>query len=317
MTSIRESEDGEAYIPRSYVLLYPDDQAFDKRDITVRKFSTDTPFQYEQITQGLQSRQLRKGDAFGVIQVTKKQTDEDLRALCGLTGVKNFIMIDESDHLKRVGVKNTVVATLMVEFLPNQESGRLDLLVYGGPQGQKELWEMLRNNFGVHTDPIPLYLSMEGIRLLCEEFFEQLFEIVADPTQQDGYGNIIEANLKGNKREYILPSADRMQQIHQNKNIRIRSFRSIILNQSIISLRNRYDIRFRVLKDSGVKIEMPGLILKKRSDPNSYETVLYNFARYIYGQIVKDRNVYTENEEDIKIDSPLQLPLFTSGVNDV
>lgn len=305
-----ELYNGEVYIPSNYLILYPEDEALDKRDITVRKFSTDVPFDRSKIAQSLRERRLRKGDNFGVIQTYKEQTDEDIRALCGLTGIKNLTLLDQNDDIKRLGVRHTIVSTLMVEFLANQESGNLDLLVYGGPQGQKDLWEMLRCNFGVQSDPIPLYLSLDGIRLLCEEFFLFLFEIVTDPTQQDGYGNIIEADLKANKREFILSNADRMQQILNNKNIRIRSFRSIIPQQTIPSLRSKYEVRFRVLKDSGIRLEIPALSIRRRLDPNFYEIVMYDFARYVYAQIVKDRNIYTNTFQESESNNdniPLQL----------
>lgn len=300
-----------AYIPRSYFILYPKDAAFDRREITVRRFSTGIPFNRDQVLQALKRSHLTKGRDFGVIQIYKEQSNEDIRVLCGLTGVRSFTLIGEQDELKRMGIKHIVVATLMVEFLPNESSGGLDLLIYGGPQGQQNLWDMLQNNIKAMDEPTPRYLTAQGIRNLCEEFFEQLYEIVTDPGTHDGYGNIIEADLKANKREYINHNSDRMQQIHGNKGIKIRAFRSIIMHQSISSLRRKYDVKFKVLKDSGIRLEMPELQVKKKTDDVLYEIVLYDFARSVYAQIVKDKDLYEEIGDYQEDMSPIQLDLFS------
>jgi hypothetical protein len=196
----------------------------------------------------------------------------------------------------------------MIEFLPDATLGNLDLLIYGGRQGYIELWRMLKDNFGVMREPTPRVFSDIGLRNLCEKVFERLYQIAIDPWYKDGWGTIKAADFKSSRGQFIDPNVDRMKQVLENKEILIQSFKSVLPKQMMFpSLEDAYDIKFQILKDSGVSIEIPELKLPSSKTDISYESVLYDFARQTYGRIIGGNELYEDISDDAK---SAQLSLF-------
>lgn len=296
-------------IPNSYIIRRPRDQIGRKRALTVRKYSTTISYDRESVKRGLRESRLVFGNNFGVIQ-THDEDDpgRNIRALCGLVGKRNLVLLNEqTNELNFLRIKHVLLATLLIEFIPHSESGKLEFLTYGGRQGRIELWQMLRQHFGLTEDPVPRQFTDQAVRNLCHEFFSRLFQIIFDPFDQEGWGTISAADFKSGRGQSIDPEVDRMQQIRQNTNIIIRSFESELRNQSIDSLENFYDIRFSLLKDSGINMQIPELKLPPRSDDIEYETALYDFAQQAFRRIVGDEELYEEIPE---ADKAKQLELF-------
>lgn len=296
-------------IPNSYIIRRPRDQIGKKRVLTVRKYSTTVPYERKSIERGLKEGQLVFGSNFGVIQTyDEDDLDRNIRALCGLVGERNLVLLNEqTNELNFLRIKHVLLATLLIEFTPHSDSGKMEFLTYGGRQGRIELWRMLRQHFELTEDPIPRQFTDQAIRNLCDRFFSRLFQITFDPFDQKGWGTISAADFKSSRGQYIDPEVDRMQQIHENTHIVIRTFESELRNQTIDPLKDFYDIRFSLLKDSGVNMQIPELNLSPGSDDIEYETVLYDFAQQSFLRIIGDEELYEDLPEK---DRAKQLELF-------
>lgn|GEM_PF-1982805 len=293
-------------IPNDYVTRVARNQIGGQRTITVRKYTVMPLHSREEVVSAIQNSSLTFGDNFGVIQSHDlEDKSRNPRMLCGLVGERNLILINQStnkpDYLK---VRNVLLATILVEFITSEE--KLELIVYGGKQGNKELVTLLKEKFGI-TEFTPQVFSDESVRKLCENRFDRLFHIEIDPYDKDGWGTINYANFKSGRGQYIRSDVERMKQILENKEIFIRSFRSMLHNQTMPPLQDYYDIKFEVLKDRGVSIDLPELILPRATDV-SYETILYDFARKAYLIIIGDEELHeVVTETD---DTTQQLTLF-------
>lgn len=298
-------------IPDDYVSRVARNEVGGKRTITVRKY-TAIPYQTRtEVVSAIKKSRLTYGDAFGVIQEHDlaehdlAELERNPRMLCGLVGERNVILISHTtnkpDYLK---LRHVLLATLMVEFIVTDE--KLELLIYGGKQGHSELINLFKENFGI-TQLLPHVFTDVGVRNLCENRFDRLFTIDFDPYDMDGWGTIQAANFKSGRGQFIKHEVERMKQIRDNKDILIRSFRSVLHNQMIEPLQNVYDIRFEVLKDRGVSIEIPELKLPPAADL-SYEAILYDFARQAYSRIVGEEEL--QEAESEPVDDQGQMKLF-------
>jgi hypothetical protein len=135
-------------------------------------------------------------------------------------------------------------------------------------------------------------------RRLCEKFFDHLYQIKIDPTHQAGWGTISAADFKSKRGQYIDPNVDRMQQVRNNKDIIIQSFKSELRNHKIDRLDDFYNIKFRLLADSGINIAIPALKMPLKTSNLQYETVLYDFARQSYYRIVGNEELYEAIPEE-------------------
>ncbi len=72
-------------------------------------------------------------------------------------------------------------------------------------------------------------------------------------------------------------------------------------------LEDVYDIKFQILKDSGVSLEIPELKLPANRTDIAYESLLYDFARQTYGRIIGNNEFYEEISDSQK---SVQLSLF-------
>jgi hypothetical protein len=295
-------------IPNDYVSRSNHSELWGQRTITVRKYTASTPLSRSEIIEGIAKSQLTYGDTFGVVQefdLTAK--DRNIRILCGLVGERNLVLISNSTNKPEFyTIHNVLLATLMVEFI--ETSGKLELLIYGGKQGQQELLNMLKHNFGV-VSLTPQIFTDIGVRNLCERMFDRLFYVLFDPYYKEGWGTIQSANFKSRRGQFIDTRAERMQQLKEDSEILIRAFKSILHGQMLNPpLEDAYNIKFEVLQDRGVSLEMPELKLPNNKGDISYETVLYDFARQTYFRIIGTEQLVEESsDEDF---GNLQLTLF-------
>lgn len=298
-------------IPNDYVIRRSRNQVGGQRSLTVRKFSTTNVFDRENILTGMSNSRLVFGNEFGIIRTFDEDNPErNIRAMCGLVGDKNLVLLNQqTNELNYFRIKHALLATLMIEFMADPDSGLFEFLVYGGKQGRIELWNVLRREFGVVEDPIPRMFSSMAVRRLCESFFNLLYQIIIDPLNQSGWGTINAADFKSSRGQYIDPEVDRMRQVHENKDIIILSFKSEIRNQSMEPLEDFYNIRFSLLRDCGVNMQVPELKLPLTMSDLEYETVFYDFARQAYHRIIGDEDLYEPMPAETET-GPEQLSLF-------
>lgn len=296
-------------IPNSYVIRRSRDEPAGARTLTVRKYITSAELGRQEILEGLAKSRLVFGNDFGVIQIRDENDPErNIRALCGLVGDRNLVLLDEhTNQLNYLCIRHVLLATLMIEFVSASQSSRLDFLVYGGKQGLVELWSMLKANLGVNDEPVPVAFTDIGVRNLCERFFDRLYQITFDPLYQSGWGTISAADFRSRRGQYINPEVDRMRQIRESENIIIRTFESEIRNQTIAPLEDYYDIRFRLLKDSGVNMKISELKVPSTANDLDYETVLYGLAQQTYNRIIGYEDIYEAIPEKPIVE---QLKLF-------
>ena len=296
-------------IPANYVIRRPSDQIGGKRSVTVRKYRTILAFDRSSIVNDLAKSRLVFGMDFGVVRAfVGGGQDSYVRAICGLVGDRDLVLLNGDTHdLDFVRISNVLLATMLIDFI--EESGMLGLLIYGGHQGQFELLEMLRRNFNISSPKQDIF-SAVGIRTLCERDFEYLYEVMIDPLLQEGWGTINTADFRSERGRYIDPDVDRMRQVRDNPKIVIRSYRSIRRKQLMEPLQDPYDVKFAILRDGGVTMEIPELQLPKTLPDLEYESVFYDLARQTYQRIVGDSDPY-----ETIISEPLQLTLFAGELS--
>jgi len=292
-------------IPANYVIRRQPDQIGGKRFVTVRKYRTSVPFDRASIVSSLAKSRLVFGMDFGVVRRFIGEGENTyLRAICGVVGDRDLVLLNGDTHeLDYVRISNVLLATLLIDFI--DESGTVGLLVYGGHQGQFELRDMLRKNFGIDSPQQDVF-SAAGVRVLCERDFESLYEVVIDPLLQEGWGTISTADFRSERGRYIDSTVDRMQQVRANPKITIRSYKSVLRRQIMVPLEDPYDVKFAILRDGGVSMDIPELSLPKSTRDLEYESIFYDFARQCYERIVGDTNPYEAPSEAL-----IQLSLFS------
>jgi hypothetical protein len=298
-------------IPNDYVMRISRDEMGGQRTVTVRQYNTNVPFDRAQIITGITTSRLVFGTEFGVVEsYNLNNSEHNIRILCGLVGERNLVLLNQqSNRPDYYRIKNVLLATLMVEFSEGPSSKKIELLVYGGKQGNVELWNMLRNNFGIDAkEVVPRVFSDTGLRSLCERFFQRLYQININPWYKEGWGTIKAADFKSSRGQFIDPNVDRMKQILENKDILIESFRSVLAGQMMVpDLEDAYTIKFHILKDSGVSLDIPELTLPATKSDIAYETTLYDLAHQTYRRIIGDEELFEAPPE--KPDAQ-QLSLF-------
>jgi len=250
---------------------------------------------------------LLAGSEFGVIKIYPTDTsDRNIRSLWGLVGEKSLVIVNqENNGLEFLRIKHVLLATVMVEFFPDPD-GHIEILVYGGRQARNHLWDALARNFGVSPSPFQRYFDPSAVRKLCETYFDSLYEINIAPDNQDGWETISLADFKSYTGRFILPKAKRMQQVRENKDIRIMAFESILDAQILMPpMLRACDVRFKLLKDSGVTISTPPLELPSFLSDLEVESTFYDFVRQTYSRIIGDKDLYATTKN-----YPLQFSLF-------
>jgi hypothetical protein len=280
-------------IPDHYVLQANKTEVGGQRDITVRRYGTTVAFNHPAITKAISDSELVFGKQFGVIKAYETSNPEHgLRALFGQVRERNIILInEETNNLDYFRIKHVLVGTVMVEFLRGAD-GHIELLVYGGKPQHADLWDLLFRNFGVNPPPWQQYFEPDAVRSLCEKYFKQLIEINIAPFEQDGWETIGAADFKSYRGHFIDSSIQRMKQVKENREIKILAFRSLMEQQQITPMVGTCDVRFSLLKDSGITLEIPNLPLPSMLTEFEVEIAFYDFARQTYGRIIGDRNLY-------------------------
>ncbi len=139
------SQTYEPIIPNEYVILKSRD--IELRTLSVRKYQTRVSFERQYILESLEKSRLVFGTDFGVVQTYDTENPEHtIRALCGLVGEKNLVLLYPSNQLRYIGLKHVLQTTMMVEFLVDLDSGCLEFLIYGGNQGYQEFQQMLEEH---------------------------------------------------------------------------------------------------------------------------------------------------------------------------
>lgn len=264
------------------------------RNLTVRKYGMNVDYNREVILDGIGKSGLVFGKEFGIIQTYDTDNpDRTIRALCGLVGEKDLVLLDKKNRLRYLRIKHALKATLMVEFLNDPDTGSLNFLLYGSNQGYPEFCMMLEDCFEIFEEPRALKISDIAARNLCEKFFTQLYQVVFDPLNQQGWGTINAADFKSKRGRFIDPNAKQMLQVQENKAIIIRSFKSMLDKQRIEPLNEQYTIMFNILKNrSGIKLAIPELKVPAEYGDLEYELVVYDFARQTYNRIIGVEDVY-------------------------
>lgn len=296
----------EDYI--EYLVRLPGHEVGGQRTVTVRKYSTTILYNREDILEGLTRSRLVFGNDFGVLRTyDHNKPDRNIRALFGLIGTRTLpILNNQTNNMDYLRVKNVIVATVMLEFVSDPDDGFLGLLIYGGRAARTELWQLLKSDFAFHTDPLPRTFNSVAVRSLCNRFFNRLFEITIDPWLQDGWGTISAADFKAKRGRFIDNEVDRMRQIQDNPSIVIQSFASELRSLPFEGLQEVIDVKFSLLKDGGVNLEIPQMEISPGARDLDYEDMIYDVASQIYSQIVGDEPLY----EAINRDIATQLSLF-------
>ena len=242
-------------LPEHYIVRASRGEIGGQRNITVRRYATSVPYSRHEIIRGIEQSQLVFGKQFGVIQsYDLNDLSQNVRVLCGVVGERSLVLLsEETNNLEYIRMKHVILAMIMVEFISN-ENGQLELLVYGGTTGRSKLWEMLKYEFRINPEPVARYFLPEAVRILCERYFNKLTEINIDPFEEAGWGTIKLADYKSYRGSFLLTTARRMIEVLENKNIIIKSFESILQEQLMNPMLKPANIKFKLLKDSGVSL---------------------------------------------------------------
>jgi len=238
----------------------------EQRQVTVRAFSTNHPWDRPALMSGLRGAYLPEDRDIGVLMFISDDTSRGIRIVVGKQGDKRFRRYDHASHNVEVyAIKNVITDHATVQY-QEDEDGMVRFITVGGGS---QLTAKALNGF--HTFALGIddsgveHLTIRPDRMrkqaLSERFVGRLYAIKAR-TSHEGYASIDHAQFKSKK--YIDPDCERMQDLRGDEQLVVESFESDVEFQTG-SLSKAIMVRFEVTADSGsIKLRFPSIPWNKQ-----------------------------------------------------
>lgn len=278
-----------------------------ERQVTVNRYRTFIPFDFEQVKRGIQKCKIKASDDFGVIgfRTSKDGTmaddpsldpehikldlgEEWVRALFAVIGDKYFRWLDfESEDIYEYLIEGVLDETFLVDYYQNEQK-ELRFLTYGGSRFSERIHSKHRYGFGMHFGAVQEEFSNEYIRHVCSrpEFVCNLRSISYDPEGEAGYGTVETATMKTKYQNVIDPDASRVREILDNSKIQIREFGSKFSIHSPF-VANTLSIRFDISVKGRVTLYLPEIKFSKPRTDIERENTFYEIVRSAYAYITE------------------------------
>lgn len=259
------------------------------RKLSILRYEAKFSFNSEKISQHFKKNLLKNGRDFGCIDIINNQ--HSIHLLFAKMGDRRHSSAtfdpQSKEYLSRVSfkIKNLIVSTTHVDNFPD-ENNNLNLLVFNGGGIKNELLFAQYRSLLSGSLPKQLEFNESELRKLCFDKFESnLFEIIFNPVKEPGFGNTQQAGYKSESKNILDPTAEKIKELKENKNIVITGFRSsIFANHDDLS--KEYEIKFSINSTGKIELDFPKLSWIDLESDEQIETKFYEFAGKIYDEII-------------------------------
>lgn len=259
------------------------------RRISITRYSTVVPFDYNNILSTFSNNILKRNDDFGCIGINE-YNDSNIHVMMAKVhknGFKSpkFNELDAFLSVDNFRIK-VISATIHIDHF-SDENSRLNLLVFNkGNIGKNRLFATYRRLFDISSLE-QMKFDERVVRELCfEKFSDRLYEINIDSTNCPDYG-VQTVDYKSNNT-VIIKEAEKINEIKEKKEIKITGFKSFIISKCD-DLKENYNVKFSIDSVSGtIVLEFPKLSWSDSETKNEkeIENDFYNYARKIYNEII-------------------------------
>lgn len=270
-----------------------------KRTVTISKYATALPFNFENIMEAIRRCQIRKHEDFGIINIrdsknsdlSKKESKitemnvgtEWIRGLFGVIGEIPFRRLDyETLHIEQYILKGMLKETFLVEYY--QQGGHLCFLTYGGSDKSNKIEQKHKIGFGKELNAEPIEFEYDKVREICLSFKEQLSSIDYIPKGQPDYGDADLASLKTKQKKILKFDAKLIRETLEKPEILIQNF------EAWHSIENHFfgkeiRLKFKFSKNGHITIYVPEISFKKYLPEIEFENIFYDIIRSAYAEI--------------------------------
>jgi hypothetical protein len=270
----------------------PDPKSIDidsHRTVSITRYSSTFQYDYDTIKLAFSKNFLKRNEEFGCIDV--KDYDKNVHVVIAKLNKRGFKspQFNEDDvfcSVDRFKIK-VISATIHIDNF-SDENSRLNLLVFNiGNIRKDRLFTTYRDLFEI---PVLEQMKFDErvIRKLCfEKFSANLYEINIDSTNSPDFGAQT-VDYKSDRDKIINPKAEKINEIKENKEIKITGFKSFLISK-YDNLKEDYHVRFSIDNISGkIILEFPKLSWSdSETKTNSeIESDFYNYARKVYTEII-------------------------------
>lgn len=238
----------------------------EQRQVTVRAFSTNHPWDRPALIGGLRGAFLPEDRDIGVLTFLSADTSPGVRVVIGKQGDKRVRRYDHESHNVEVyAIKNVITDHATVQYQEDEDGMVRFITVGGGSQLTKKALNGF-HSFALSIDDSgvePLTIRPDRMReqALSDRFVQRLYAIKAQ-TSHEGYTSIDHAEFKS--KQYIDPDCERMQDLRGDDQLVVEAFESDVEFQTA-SLAKAITVRFEVKAASGsIKLRFPSLPWNKQ-----------------------------------------------------
>lgn len=282
------------------IISETDDYDIDSyRTLSIVKYKTDLSYDFDEIISKFSKNKLNLTKEFGCVYT--KPYDDHVSVLFGKLGDRTLTGLhtdlEENPILRRYNVSNVILATMYVDHF--SEDDKLTLLVFNGGKISKNLWhaqyKYLFNILGL----TPTKFSEKELRKLCiNKYLDGLSEIRFDPASEEKFGNVKTAEYKSISHKKLNPKAEKIKEIMENNEIKVKMFRSEIFS-TYEDLDKSYRVAFTIDIAGKITLEFPKISWSSLKDDYDTEEHYYSFARKIYDEIIS-KEIYENSENKLQ-----------------
>ncbi len=268
------------------------------KKLSIIKFKTNVDYDHAKIISIFSKNKLCITKEFGCI--LPRDHKNHISAFFGKLGKKSLIGLDsDSDNnprLSRYNVGNVVLATMYIDHF--SEDGKLTLLVFNGGSIKKELWHNTYESLFNASDLTPTKFQEKELRkLFVAKYYNSLLEIKYDPASQEEFGNAKEGELKSFRSRKLNPKAERIKDIIDNTEIKIKKFQSETF-ATYEHINKSCRVIFTIDIEGKITLDFPKIEWIALRDDYDIEEHYYLFAKKIYDEIISNEMFNDESQND-------------------
>lgn len=256
------------------------------KTLSIVKYKTNIAYDHDNIISAFSENKLCITKEFGCIYI--RNYGNHVSILFGKLGKKNLIGLDDdSDNnprIRRYIIDKVILATMYIDHF--SEDGKLSLLVFNGGNIKKELWYNIYGSLFNVSKLTPAKFKEKELRnLFVTKYYNSLIEIKYDPASQEEFGNAKEGEYKSFRSKKLNPEAERIKDIIDNPEIKIKKFQSEIFD-TYEHINKSCRVVFTIEIEGKISLEFPKIEWIDFKDNYDIEEHYYLFAKKIYDKII-------------------------------
>lgn len=227
------------------------------KTLSIIKYKTNVTYDKNKLMSTFSKNKICVTKEFGCIY--PRNYESHISAFFGKLGKKSLIGLDsdsdDNPRLRRYNIGNVILATMYVDHF--SEDGKLALLVFNGGNIKKELWyNIYESLFGVSELTPAKFKETELRKLFINKYYNSLLEIKYDPASQEEFGNAKEGELKSFRSKKLNPEAERIKDIIDNPEIKIKRFQSEVF-ETYEHVNESCRVKFTINIDGNITLDFP------------------------------------------------------------